>query len=85
MEPALGTAIPIELCDILGSDPETLGGAVCFRETRIPVRILFDHVNHGISLEEFLEGFPSVSREDALRVMAWEEQVALDAVEPIAA
>ncbi|MEZ0325577.1 MAG: DUF433 domain-containing protein [Fimbriimonas sp.] len=74
--------IPPELTSILSSDPETLSGAVCFKDTRIPVRILFDHVNHGVSLDEFLLGFPSVSRSDALRVMAWQEKLALDVLEP---
>ena len=77
--------IPEQLKDILSSDPDTLGGVVCFKSTRIPVRILFDHINHGIALEEFLEGFPSVSREEALRVMEWEKETALAALEKVPA
>jgi uncharacterized protein (DUF433 family) len=77
--------IPEKLTDILSSDPETLGGVVCFKATRIPVRILFDHINHGVRLEEFLEGFPSVSRENALRVMEWEKETALAALEKVPA
>ena len=73
--------VPNELSDILGSDPETLGGVVCFKNTRIPVRILFDHVNHGTPLEDFLEGYPSVTKESALRVLAWEEKTALGLLE----
>lgn len=70
-------AIPFGLRDILSEDEETLGGTVCFTGTRIPVRILFDHVNHGVPLEEFLEGYPSVSRAAAVRVLEWQEQLAL--------
>ena len=73
--------IPPELEDILSRDSEILGGTVCFRQTRIPVRILFDHVNHGVPLEEFLAGYPSVSREAALKVLAWQERTALAALE----
>ncbi|AIE85429.1 DUF433 domain-containing protein [Fimbriimonas ginsengisoli] len=77
--------IPQELTDILSADSETLGGTVCFRNTRVPVKILFDHVNHGTPLEEFLLGYPSVPKTDALRVLEWEEQTALAVLEADAA
>jgi uncharacterized protein (DUF433 family) len=47
-------------------DPEIMSGAPVFRGTRVPVRILFDHLEGGETVEEFLEGFPSVSREQVI-------------------
>ena len=51
------------------SDPETLGGTPVFVGTRVPVRILFEHLEAGDSLDVFLEDFPSVSRELAIQVL----------------
>ena len=51
------------------SDPEVLGGTPVFVGTRVPVRILFEHLEAGDSLEVFLEDFPSVSRELAVEVL----------------
>jgi uncharacterized protein (DUF433 family) len=47
-------------------DPEIMSGVPVFRGTRVPVRILFDHLEGGETVEEFLEGFPSVSREQVI-------------------
>jgi uncharacterized protein (DUF433 family) len=44
-------------------DPEIMSGALCFSGTRVPVKNLFDHLEGTSSLEEFLEDFPTVSRE----------------------
>lgn len=49
----------------VSSDPLVLGGAVVFRGTRVPVQTLVDYLADGYSLEQFLEFFPSVEREDA--------------------
>lgn len=51
------------------SDPEILGGTPVFAGTRVPVRIIFEHLEAGDSLEVFLEDFPSVSRELAILVL----------------
>ncbi len=51
------------------SDPETLGGTPVFVGTRVPVQSLFDHLEAGDSIEEFLEGFPSVKREQVIAVL----------------
>ena len=51
------------------SDPEILGGTPVFVGTRVPVRILFEHLGAGDSLEVFLEDFPSISRELAIQVL----------------
>ena len=51
------------------SDPEIMGGTPVFVGTRVPVRILFEHLEAGDPLEVFLEDFPSVSRELAVAVL----------------
>ena len=51
------------------SDPEILGGTPVFIGTRVPVRIIFEHLEAGDSLEVFLEDFPCVSRELAIQVL----------------
>lgn len=61
--------------EIINRDPDILGGTPVFRGTRVPVQALFDYIREG-GLEEFLDGFPSVSREQALAVL----ELARDAV-----
>ena len=50
-------------------DRERMGGAPCFKGTRVPVSHLFDYFEAGDSLNEFLTDFPTVSREQALGVL----------------
>jgi uncharacterized protein (DUF433 family) len=49
-------------------EPEIVSGAPVFEHTRVPVQTLFEYLADNYSLEEFLESFPSVSREAALKV-----------------
>ena len=51
---------------VFHSDPEILGGTVVFRGTRVPLQNLIDYLEGGYCLEEFLEDFPSVSRQQAI-------------------
>lgn len=51
------------------SDPEILGGVPVFFGTRVPVQALYDYLEGGDSLDEFLEDFPSVSREQAMAAL----------------
>ena len=68
---------PIELIE---RSDEILGGAPVFRGTRVPVPTLFDYLQAGQSLGEFLEDFPSVSRERAVAVLeAARERLTADA------
>ena len=48
-------------------DPEIMGGEPVFMGTRVPVKSLTDHLAAGISLDEFLDDFPSVSKKQAIR------------------
>jgi len=50
-------------------DPETMHGVPVFRGTRVPVQTLFDYLEGGDTLEDFLEGFPTVSRDQVLQVL----------------
>lgn len=64
--------VPNELKGILKSDPEVLGGTLCFQGTRVPVETFFDYIGTGYSLDRFLTGFPSVAKEQALLVLQWQ-------------
>ncbi|MDO8545157.1 MAG: DUF433 domain-containing protein [Opitutaceae bacterium] len=46
------------------SSPEILGGTLVFRGSRVPVQTLLDYLNDGFSVEQFLDFFPSVRKED---------------------
>jgi uncharacterized protein (DUF433 family) len=46
-----------------------MSGTPCFAGTRVPIRNLFDYIEGGESLEEFLQGFPSVTREQVVAVL----------------
>ncbi len=61
----------MNISHVLDSDPERLGGAVCFVGTRVPVRNLFDYLAEGYTLEAFLDDFPRVERAAALAVLAF--------------
>ena len=50
-------------------DPETMHGVPVFRGTRVPVQTLFEYLEGGDTVEEFLEGFPTVSRDLAVAVL----------------
>lgn len=54
---------------IVHSDPEILGGTPVFVGTRVPVKSLYDYLEAGDSLDEFLDSFPSVSREQAIAAL----------------
>jgi uncharacterized protein (DUF433 family) len=50
-------------------NPLILGGQPVFKGTRVPVETLFDHLEKGIPLTEFLDDFPSVSNEQAIAIL----------------
>ena len=62
------------------SDPEILGGTPLFTGTRVPAQSLFDYLEGGETLDEFLRQFPSVKREQALAAL----EIACDSVISIA-
>ncbi len=60
------------------SDPEIMGGVPVFIGTRVPAQTLFDYLADGCSLDEFLDNFPTVSREQALRLLEWASETVLE-------
>ena len=66
--------------DLITIDSDILGGAPVFKGTRVPVRSLFEYLENDYSLEEFLECFPSVSRDLARQVLERSEQALLSPV-----
>ncbi len=54
---------------IVSRDPEIMSGALCFAGTRVPVKHLFDYLESSSSLDDFLEDFPTVSRQRAIAVL----------------
>ena len=63
--------------DLITVDPEILGGTPVFKNTRVPIKTLFEYLENDYSLEQFLECFPSVSRELACQVLERSEQALL--------
>lgn len=59
----------MDIRDAVHSDPETLGGTPVFIGTRVPVQSLFDYLEGGDTLDDFLRQFPSVTRERALTAL----------------
>jgi uncharacterized protein (DUF433 family) len=54
---------------LVSRDPEVMSGALCFKGTRVPVKNLFDYLEGASTLEDFLEDFPSITRETAISVL----------------
>ncbi len=52
--------------DIVSRNPRLMNGALVFAGTRVPVDILIDHLAAGVSLDDFIEGFPDVGRKQAV-------------------
>jgi uncharacterized protein (DUF433 family) len=65
---------------VIEVNPGKLNGTPVFRGTRVPIRNLFDYLEGGESLEDFLEGFPPVSREQAVAVLELAEKSLLQEV-----
>ena len=54
------------MSSVVKIDPEIMSGAPCFAGTRVPIQNLIDYLAGGDSIEDFLDGFPSVSREQVI-------------------
>ena len=59
----------MRLSQVVQSNPDILGGIPVFVGTRVPVQSLFDHLEGGDTLDEFLHQFPSVKREQAIAAL----------------
>lgn len=65
------------MTDLINRSDDILGGTPVFAGTRVPVQTLFDYIEEGDSLDEFLDDFPSVSRERAVQVLEKMKEVFL--------
>ncbi len=66
--------------EAINVDPEILGGAPVFSGTRISIKTLFDYLETS-SLEDFLEGHPTVSKEQAEKVIEWSSELMLSVLQ----
>jgi uncharacterized protein (DUF433 family) len=58
-------------------DPERLSGAPCFKGTRVPVESLFTNLESGLSLDEYIDCFPDVTREQAVALLEYAQKLTL--------
>ena len=70
------------LFGIVWVNPERMSGEPCFAGTRVPVKALFDYLEGGESLEDFLDGFPPVTREQAVAVLELSRSRFIDELTP---
>jgi uncharacterized protein (DUF433 family) len=73
---------PITTRPVVHSDPEILGGTPVFVGTRVPLRNLIDYLEGGHSLDEFLDDFPSVSRDQAIAALEAAHEVLTASARP---
>ncbi len=67
------------MSSVVTQHPDILGGEPVFAGTRVPAKSLFDHLEAGDSIEPFLEGFPSVKREQVIALLEEAREHALAA------
>jgi uncharacterized protein (DUF433 family) len=60
---------PACLQDLIVATPEVMGGRPVFRNTRVPVEVLFENLADGLSLDEILEAYPTLDRDDVVAVL----------------
>ena len=60
---------------LVTTDPEILGGTPVFAGTRVPVAVLFENLADGLSLEEILESYPTLKREQAVEALKQAERL----------
>ena len=65
----------LDLKELITIDDEILGGQTVFKGTRVTVESLFDHLEAGISLDEFLDDFPTVTKAQAIALLGWTNKI----------
>ena len=71
-----------DLKGIVHSDPEIMGGTPVFVGTRVPLQNLIDYLKGGESIEDFLDGFPSVKREQVVAVIEAGKAKVMESLKP---
>lgn len=61
--------------NVIYTSPDILSGMPVFRGTRVPIKNLFDYLESGDTIENFLNDFPTVKREQVIEVLEWAERV----------
>jgi uncharacterized protein (DUF433 family) len=64
----------LELSNVISIHPQRVSGKPCFAGTRVPIQNLFDYLEGGETIEDFLEGFPGVTREQVVAVLEMAQQ-----------
>ena len=67
----------MKMSSVIKIDPEIMSGAPCFDGTRVPIQNLIDYLEGGDSIEDFLEDFPSVRREQVIAFLEEAKESAL--------
>lgn len=67
---------------VVHSNPEILGGTPVFIGTRVPIKTLIDYLEAGDSLDDFLNHFPSVSREQAISALELAKEMLITYANP---
>ncbi len=70
----MSVSVPKELEGVLSINPNIMSGVICFVGTRITVQILLDNHRASISLDEFLDAYPDLSKEQVQAVIDWDDQ-----------
>ena len=65
---------------VVCSDPDILGGTPVFAGTRVPVQTLLDYLEAGDTIDEFLEGFPSVTRQQVIDFLEKSKDLLVESV-----
>lgn len=68
----------MKMNSVIKIDPEIMSGAPCFAGTRVPIQNLIDYLEGGDSIEDFLEDFPSVRREQVIAFLEEAKESALE-------
>ncbi len=66
---------------VINIDKEILGGTPVFNGTRVPIKNLFDYLETGETIDEFLDDFPSVKREQIIKLLEFSEQITIKSSE----
>lgn len=66
---------------VINIDKEILGGTPVFNGTRVPIKNLFDYLETGETIDEFLDDFPSVKREQIIKLLEFSEQIIIKSTE----
>ena len=70
------------IAGVIWINPDRVSGVPCFINTRVPIQNLFDYLEGGEPLDDFLEGFPPVTREQAIKVLELAKTNLLNSILP---